>query len=137
LPPEVRARFDVSSVRKILHAAAPCPPDVKRRIMEVFPPGAIWEFYGATEGPGTIISPDEWLERPGSVGRPWPGITVKILDEEGNALGPGEAGTIYPSSLRTGKISYHKPPRKTAPPVPGSLFTGGAAGWAHRRRHPL
>jgi long-chain acyl-CoA synthetase len=129
LPPEVRARFDVSSVRKILHAAAPCPPDVKRRIMEVFPPGAIWEFYGATEGPGTIISPDEWLERPGSVGRPWPGITVKILDEEGNPLGPGEVGTIYLSSLGTGKFSYHNAPEKTAAAFRGDFFTVGDVGW--------
>ncbi len=64
--------YDRSSVRKILHAAAPCPVAVKRRIMEVFPPGTVWEYYGASEGMASVISPDEWLAKPGSVGRPFP-----------------------------------------------------------------
>jgi long-chain acyl-CoA synthetase len=129
LPPDVRARHDLSSVRKILHAAAPCPRDVKRRIMDVFPRGSVWEFYGATEGPGTIISPEEWLERPGSVGRPWPGITVKILDDDGTPLGPGDVGTIYLSSLGTGKFAYHNAPEKTAAAFRGDFFTVGDVGW--------
>ena len=129
LPTEVRACYDVASVRKILHAAAPCPPEVKRRIMEVFPPGAIWEFYGATEGPGTIISPDEWLARPGSVGRPWPGITVKILDDDRRELPAGEVGTIYLSSLGSRKFSYHNAPDKTAAAFFGDSFTVGDVGW--------
>jgi long-chain acyl-CoA synthetase len=129
LLPEVRARYDVASVRKILHAAAPCPPEVKRRIMDVFPPGAIWEFYGATEGPGTIISPDEWLARPGSVGRPWPGITVKILDDERRELPAGEVGTIYLSSLGSRKFSYRNASDKTAAAFVGDFFTVGDMGW--------
>ena len=80
LPDEVRARHDLSSVRRILHAAAPCPIAVKQRILDVFPPGTVWEFYGASEGGGTRIGPGEWLERPGSVGRPWPGLDVRVLD---------------------------------------------------------
>ncbi|MDE3086316.1 MAG: AMP-binding protein, partial [Acidobacteriota bacterium] len=63
--------FDLSSVRKILHAAAPCPVPVKRRIIEVFPPDTVWEYYGASEGMATVISPAEWLAKPGSVGRPF------------------------------------------------------------------
>jgi len=129
VPAEVRARHDLSSVRKIMHAAAPCPPDVKRRIMQLFPPDSVWEFYGATEGPGTIISPAEWLERPGSVGRPWPGITVKILDDDGRELSAGEVGTIYLSSIGSRKFSYHNAPEKTAAAFRGDFFTVGDLGW--------
>lgn len=129
LPDAERARRDLSSVRKILHAAAPCPPDVKRRIMRVFPPGSVWEFYGATEGPGTIISPDEWLQRPGSVGRPWPGVTVSILDDDGNAVPPGTIGTIYLSSPGGRKFAYHNDAEKTAAAFRGDRFTVGDLGW--------
>ena len=129
LAPEVRAAHDLSSVRKILHAAAPCPPEVKRRIMQVFPPDTIWEFYGASEGPGTIISPSEWLERPGSVGRPWPGVTVKVVDDDGRELPAGEVGTIYLSTLGGRKFSYHNAPEKTAAAFRGDFFTVGDMGW--------
>jgi long-chain acyl-CoA synthetase len=129
LSAEVRARHDLSSVRKIMHAAAPCPPEVKRRIMALFPPGSVWEFYGATEGPGTIISPAEWLERPGSVGRPWPGVSLKILDDDGRELPAGEVGTIYLSSLGGRKFSYHNAPEKTASTFRGDFFTVGDVGW--------
>ena len=129
LAPEVRAAHDLSSVRKILHAAAPCPPEVKRRIMQVFPPNTIWEFYGASEGPGTIISPSEWLERPGSVGRPWPGVTVKVVDDDGRELPAGEVGTIYLSTLGGRKFSYHNAPEKTAAAFRGDFFTVGDMGW--------
>ncbi len=64
------AAYDRSSVRKILHAAAPCPIPVKRKIMEVFPPGAVWEYFGMSEGFVSLISPEDWLAKPGSVGRP-------------------------------------------------------------------
>jgi long-chain acyl-CoA synthetase len=129
LPESVRARYDLSSVRKILHAAAPCPPDVKRRIMQVFPPGTVWEFYGATEGPGTIIGPDEWLAKPGSVGRPWPGITVSILDDEGRDRAPGEVGTIYLSSRPGARFRYHNAEEKTASAFRGDRFTVGDMGY--------
>jgi len=129
LAPEVRAAHDLSSVRKILHAAAPCPPEVKRRIMQVFPPDTVWEFYGASEGPGTIISPSEWLQRPGSVGRPWPGVTVKVLGDDGRELPAGEVGTIYLSTLGSRKFSYRNAPEKTAAAFRGDFFTVGDMGW--------
>ena len=128
VPPAVRARYDLSSLRRVLHAAAPCPPDVKRRIMDVFPPGSVWEFYGATEGPGTIIPPDEWLAKPGSVGRPWPGVTVKILDDEGRECAPGEVGTIYLSSRGGARFRYHNAEEKTAAAFRGDFFTVGDVG---------
>ncbi len=129
VPAETRARHDLSSVRKIMHAAAPCPPELKRRIMACFPPDSIWEFYGATEGPGTIISPAEWLARPGSVGRPWPGITVRVLDDDGRDLPPGQVGTIYLSTMSSRKFSYHNAPEKTASAFRGDFFTVGDMGW--------
>ena len=129
LPEAVRRRYDLSSIRKIMHAAAPCPPDVKRRIMQVFPPDSVWEFYGATEGPGTIISPDEWLRKPGSVGRPWPGVTVKIFADDDRECAPGEVGTIYLSSRSGARFRYHNAEEKTASAFRGDYFTVGDMGY--------
>jgi long-chain acyl-CoA synthetase len=128
LPESVRAKYDVSSLRRVLHAAAPCPPDVKRRIMQVFPKDSVWEFYGATEGPGTIIPPEEWMQKPGSVGRPWPGVTVKILDDDGNDCAPNQVGTIY-LSTRGAPFRYHNAEEKTAAAFRGGFFTVGDMGW--------
>ena len=72
LPEDVRARYDVSSLRQVIHAAAPCPIDLKRRLFEWFGP-VIYEFYGASEGGGTLAKPEDWLAHPGTVGRPWVG----------------------------------------------------------------
>jgi len=95
LPEEVRAKYDCSSTRHMLHAAAPCPPDVKRRMLEWWG-DSIWEYYAATEGGGTIVSPQEWRKYPGTVGRPWPGADVKIVDEEtGTPVSQGERGTVF------------------------------------------
>jgi long-chain acyl-CoA synthetase len=116
--------FDLSSIKKILHAAAPCPPAVKRQIMEVFPPRTIWEYYGASEGMGTVISPEEWLRKPGSVGRAFPGLQITIRDDEGNELPPGEIGSVYTSSMPgTAKFEYHNAPEKTSEAWRGDEFT--------------
>jgi long-chain acyl-CoA synthetase len=94
LPEEVRAKYDCSSTRCMVHAAAPCPPDVKRKMIEWWG-DAIMEYYAATEGGGTIVTAKEWLERPGTVGKAWAGAEVRILDDDGNVLGPNQIGTIY------------------------------------------
>jgi long-chain acyl-CoA synthetase len=121
-------RYDRSSVRTILHAAAPCPVSLKRRIMEVFPPGSVWEFYGATEGMGTVISPGEWLVKQASVGRPFPGVRVRILDEDGNELPPGEVGLIYLSPLGGYEFAYRGDPDKTKAAYRDGFFTVGDLG---------
>jgi long-chain acyl-CoA synthetase len=128
IAPELRARHDLSSVRKILHGAAPCPVAVKRRIMEVFPPGAIWEYYGASEGMGTIISPDEWRKKPGSVGRAFPGLDVKILDDDGREKPPGEIGVVYLQPARGFEPRYRSAPDKTRAAYRGELYTVGDLG---------
>jgi long-chain acyl-CoA synthetase len=122
------ADYDRSSVRKILHAAAPCPIPVKRRIMDVFPPGTIWEYFGMSEGFVSAISPDDWLAKPGSVGVPMHGISVKILDEEGNELPPGEVGYIYVSALSGFRFEYHNAADKTAATWRDDFYTVGDLG---------
>ena len=92
LPEEVRAKYDCTSTRCMVHAAAPCPPEVKRRMIEWWG-DAVMEYYAATEGGGTIVTAKEWLERPGTVGKAWSGAEVRIYDDEGKQLGPGEVGT--------------------------------------------
>jgi long-chain acyl-CoA synthetase len=96
LPEDVRRRYDLSSLKAVLHSAAPCPRDVKTAVMKLFPPDTVWEIYGGTEGAMTIISPQEWRARPGSVGRGFPpGAELRILDLAGNLLAPGKVGLIY------------------------------------------
>jgi long-chain acyl-CoA synthetase len=128
LPVETRRRYDLSSVRKILHGAAPCPVTVKKRIMEVFPAGAIWEYYGASEGMGTVISPDDWLRKPGSVGRAFPGLDVKILGDRADELPPGEIGFVYLRPAAGYEPRYRNPPEKTDAAYRAGLFTVGDLG---------
>ncbi len=120
--------YDLSSMRKVLHAAAPCPVAVKRRIIEVFPPDTVWEYYGASEGMASVISPAEWLAKPGSVGRPFPGLSVRIVGEEGRDLPTGEVGSIYVSSFPAQRFSYHNAPDKTESAWAGDYFTVGDMG---------
>ncbi|WP_286990001.1 AMP-binding protein [Thermomonospora sp. CIF 1] len=111
LPKEVRERYDVSSLRYVLHGAAPCPVEVKKQIMDWFGP-VVYEYYGSTEVGTTIARPHEWLERPGTVGRPASISTLKILDRDGNELPPGQVGIVY---MRQGDdvAEYHNDPEKT------------------------
>jgi len=111
LPPETRARYDLSSLRCVLHAAAPCPVETKRQAIEWLGP-IVDEFYGATESVGmTFIRSAEWLEHPGSVGRPMTGIP-HVCDNEGDELPAGEIGTIYFEQERQ-TWEYHGDAEKT------------------------
>ncbi|TCZ53956.1 AMP-binding protein [Roseicella aquatilis] len=112
LPEAVRRGHDLSSHRCAIHAAAPCPPAVKRAMIEWWGP-ILWEYYAGSEGVGTtVISPQDWLRRPGSVGRPVNGVRVHITDEAGNELPPGQTGSIRFSGAP--RFAYHNAPEKTA-----------------------
>ena len=96
LPPEIRARYDISTIATLFHMAAICPPAVKRAWINMLGADAIWEIYGGTERIGsTLIGGEDWLKHPGTVGRPREGIEARILDEDGEILPPGEIGEIY------------------------------------------
>jgi bile acid-coenzyme A ligase len=96
LPPDVRGRYDVSSLETVLHLGASCPPELKREWIDWLGPRRIHELYAGTEGQATTwIRGDEWLEHPGSVGRPAGGASMRALDPDGAVLAPGAVGEIY------------------------------------------
>jgi acyl-CoA synthetase (AMP-forming)/AMP-acid ligase II len=110
LPEDVRRRYDVSSIRLAIHAGAACPVPVKRAMMEWWGP-VLYEFYGGSENIGMVlITPDEWLAHPGSVGRPAPG-TISVLGEDHAPVAPYERGTIWFDHAPN--FSYHHSPEKT------------------------
>lgn len=90
-----KRRHDLASLRGLVHLAAPCPYKIKRGWLDLLPPEYVFELYGSTEGIGvTIARGDEWIERPGTVGRGF-FTHIRILDSEGFVLPPGETGEIY------------------------------------------
>jgi len=125
LEPERRAGFDVSSLRRVFHTGAACPPDVKRAIIDWWGP-VLSEAYGGSES-GTVcaIESDEWLSRPGSVGRPVSGFEALVLDSEGKPVAPGEEGPLWFRDLSGRGVRYHGVASEA--PEPG-LFTLGEIG---------
>lgn len=126
LPDDVRDRYDLGSLRAVVHAAAPCPPPVKQAMLDWWGP-IIHEYYGGTEGAGLCwVTPQEWLARPGTVGRAVLG-RVEIVDAEGTVLGANEDGLVYFADGNT--FSYHNDPSKTAEAVrPDGASTMGDIG---------
>ena len=121
LPDDVRAKYDVSSLRHMVHAAAPCPVDVKRRMLEWWGP-VIYEYYAASEGGGTLVTPEEWLRYPGTVGRAWPSSEIRVLDDAGNPCPVDTPGTVY-MALGAADFKYHKDDEKTAANRRDGFFT--------------
>ncbi len=102
LPEDVRSRYDVSSLQSVVHGAAPCPVEVKRRMIDWFGP-VIWEYFGATEGGGgTMVDSATWLAHPGTVGKPVMDGQMMIGDDAGNPLPIGEIGMVYVKPLAQG-----------------------------------
>lgn len=107
LPDETRRRHDLSSLRFVVHGAAPCPVDVKRRMIEWWGP-VINEYYGSTEtGLATAHGSAVALRKPGTVGRALPGVTLRVLGPDGAALPPGEPGDVYIGSDNMPDFTYH------------------------------
>jgi long-chain acyl-CoA synthetase len=128
LPDAVRAGADVSSLESIFHTGAPCPVDVKQRIMDWFGP-VVYETYGGTEGAATIATPRRWLQKPGTVGRPILGATVEVIDDDGERCPPGVPGSIYIGSSRQTTAEYFKDAEKSASIRRGSMVTLGDVGY--------
>jgi long-chain acyl-CoA synthetase len=124
---EVRAAADVSSLTHIIHAAAPCPVEDKRRMLEWWGP-VIYEYYAATEGGGTLVTPREWLERPGTVGRAWPTSEVRVEDDDGNPCPADVPGTVW-MSLAPADFEYHRDSEKTKAGRRDGFFTVGDIGY--------
>jgi acyl-CoA synthetase (AMP-forming)/AMP-acid ligase II len=127
LDPAVRARYDLSSLKCAVHAAAPCPVPVKRAMIDWWGP-ILREYYAGTEGNGfTFISSEEWLQRPGSVGRALLGI-IRICDEQGNEVPRGTEGQVFFEGAST--FSYHNDPDKTRDATNQHGWTSlGDVGW--------
>ena len=110
LTDEERSRYDLSSLQMVIHAAAPCPVEVKQATLDWLGP-IVHEFYSGSEGAGfTYIGPEDWLAHPGSVGKSMTGA-IHILDDDGNELPVGEEGEVWFETNRT--FEYHKDPEKT------------------------
>ncbi|MBP0445350.1 AMP-binding protein [Roseomonas sp. SSH11] len=130
LPEATRARYDLSSLQGATHGGSACAPDVKRRMIEWWGP-ILSETYGSTEASLiTGASSDEWLRFPGTVGRALPGTSIRILDEEGNILPPGQVGEIYvnsgPNAL---PFTYHNMPEERARIERDGHITNGDMGY--------
>ncbi|MCZ6463588.1 MAG: AMP-binding protein, partial [Proteobacteria bacterium] len=126
LEKEVREKYDVSSLRAMVHAAAPCPVETKWQMLEWWGE-TIYEYYAATEGGGTLCKPTEWKKYPGTVGKAWPNADVKIFDDDENELGAGEIGTVY-MRLGQANFEYKDAPAKTKENRIGNYFTVGDIG---------
>jgi long-chain acyl-CoA synthetase len=122
----IREKHDVSSLRNVLHTGAPCAVSVKREIIEWFGP-VITECYAGTEGGDIVISSDEWLRKPGSVGKA--DDRVAILDEHDHVLPPGKIGQIFLAAPQRGRFEYFNDPEKTRSAYRGDRYTMGDHGY--------
>ena len=136
LPEETRTRYDTSSLRFVIHGAAPCPVPIKQRLIEWLGPVVV-EYYAATEGLGTLVDSATWLAHPGTVGRPMvPGL-VKVADDTGAELPPGEIGLVFLQAPAATKFDYYGDEEKTAGAFRGDYFTLGDMGYMDERGVPL
>jgi long-chain acyl-CoA synthetase len=129
LPAEVRARYEVSSLRHVIHAAAPCPPDVKKAMIDWWGP-VIFEFYGSTEsGAVTFANSEDALKKPGTVGKIAPGAELRFLGDDGQILPQGEIGEIYSRIAGNPDFTYHNKPEKRAEIDRDGFITSGDVGY--------
>jgi long-chain acyl-CoA synthetase len=129
LPEAVRAKYDISSLRHIIHAAAPCPADVKRAMIEWWGP-VIYEFYGSTEsGAVTFANSEDALNKPGTVGKIAPGAELRFVGDDGKVLPQGEIGEIYSRIPGNPDFTYHNKPEKRAEIDLDGFITSGDVGY--------
>ena len=129
LPEEVRRKYDMSSLRHIIHAAAPCPADIKRAMIEWWGP-VIYEFYGSTEsGAVTFANSEDALKKPGTVGKISPGAELRFIGDNGRSLPQGEIGEIYSRIAGNPDFTYHNKPEKRAEIEQDGFITSGDVGY--------
>jgi long-chain acyl-CoA synthetase len=128
LPDAERHHHDLSSLRFVLHGAAPCPVPIKRRMIEWLGP-IVHEYYAATEGLGTSVDAATWLKKPGTVGRPDPFEQVLVGDDQARQLPVGTVGLVWLRALRGNPFRYFKDDGKTAGAYRGDYFTLGDMGY--------
>jgi long-chain acyl-CoA synthetase len=126
--PELGEDERFASLRLLVHAGSSCPPALKRSAMSRVPAGALWEFYGSTEGQFTVCGPEEWLAHPGTVGRARPGRSITVRDEDRGALPEGEVGTIWCRPPAFARFSYWRNPGATEAAWCDGAFTVGDLG---------
>jgi long-chain acyl-CoA synthetase len=127
LPDDVRSRYDLSSLTHMIHGAAPCSIETKQKMLDWWGP-CIFEYYAASEGGGTLVTPQEAIKKPGTVGKPWPISQIRILDDAHQPVPAGTPGTVW---IRMGdhKFEYHKDDKKTGDAWRDGFFTVGDAGY--------
>jgi long-chain acyl-CoA synthetase len=129
LPEQARQKYDMSSLRHVIHAAAPCPADVKRAMIEWWGP-VIYEFYGSTEsGAVTFANSDDALKKPGTVGKISPGAELRFVGDDGRILPQGEIGEIYSRIAANPDFTYHNRPEKRAEIERDGFITSGDVGY--------
>ena len=128
LPEETRERYDTSSLRFIIHGAAPCPVHVKQRLIEWLGPIVV-EYYAATEGLGTLVDSKTWLEHPGRSAARWRPGWSRWPTSDGNDLPAGEIGLVFLQAPAATKFDYYHDDQKTADAFRGDYFTLGDMGY--------
>jgi fatty-acyl-CoA synthase/long-chain acyl-CoA synthetase len=125
LPEEVRNKYDLSSMQRLITGGAPCPIDLKEKVIATFPRPCLYEFYGSTETAlVTVIKPDEHLKKPGSCGRPVPGAEAKVLGEDGQEVDAGQRGALWVKNPMV-VVGYHKNDEATREAVRDGFFCVG------------
>ncbi|RVX47556.1 long-chain acyl-CoA synthetase [Nonomuraea polychroma] len=125
-----RESYDLSSLTHLYHGAAPCPPATKQAVIDWLGP-VLWEYYGSTEAAvATMVSSQEWLARPGTVGRALDGMAFTIVGEDGREVPPGEPGLVYIGGIN--RFEYHGDPEKTAAAMRGRDYTPGDIGYVDK-----
>lgn len=129
LPEAVRNGYDVSSLRHVIHAAAPCPAGIKRAMLDWWGP-VIHEFYGSTEaGAVTFATPEDAMKKPGTVGRITPGAELRFLDAAGRDVAQGDVGEIYSRFPGYPDFTYHNNPGQRAEIERDGFITSGDVGY--------
>jgi long-chain acyl-CoA synthetase len=129
LPEATRLKYDMSSLRHVIHAAAPCPADIKRAMIEWWGP-VIYEFYGSTEsGAVTFANSEDALKKPGTVGKIAPGAELRFIGDDGRPLPQGEIGEIYSRIAGNPDFSYHNKSEKRAEIERDGFITSGDVGY--------